>query len=168
MDITIIRVVSSSQVKEFIKNIRNIIKAAKATKTSDLINILNPKIRGWANYYRHVVSKAIFSKIDSDIFLVLWAWAKRRHPHKGHRWIAKKYFCTIGHEQWIFNSGIIPYQGRYKIHRLVNATAVPIRRHIKIRADANPYDLRYKEYFEKREYHQRVNKPSTWVMAGSA
>jgi RNA-directed DNA polymerase len=154
-------------VKEFVENIRNIIKAAKATKTSDLINILNPKIRGWANYYRHVVSKAVFSKIDSDIFLALWAWAKRRHPHKGHRWIAKKYFCTIGYEQWTFNSGIISYQGRYKIHRLVNAAAVPIRRHIKIRADANPYDPKYKEYYEKRECYQRVNKPSTWVMAGS-
>jgi RNA-directed DNA polymerase len=67
---------SNNNVKIFLTNIREIIKRAKATSANDLINILNPKIRGWANYYRHVVSKAVFSKVDNDIFLTLWTWTK--------------------------------------------------------------------------------------------
>lgn len=149
---------SKSNVNIFLANIREIIKRAKATRTEDLINILNPKIRGWANYYRHVVSKAVFSKVDNDIFLALWTWAKRRHRNKGHHWIARKYFCSINGDNWVFNAGSVTYQGRSKVLRLLNANAVPIKRHIKIRAEATPYDPKYKEYFAERERLQRLAK----------
>lgn len=149
---------SKSNVKVFLANIRDIIKRAKATKTDDLINILNPKIRGWANYYRHVVSKAVFSKVDNDIFLALWTWAKRRHRNKGRHWIARKYFCSIHGDNWVFNAGSVIYQGRNKVLRLLNANAVPIKRHIKIRAEAIPYDPKYKEYFAEREKLQHWAK----------
>jgi len=33
-----------------------------------LIDQLNPKIRGWANYHRHVVSKHTFGHVDRNIF----------------------------------------------------------------------------------------------------
>lgn len=59
---------SKDSVKTFLAHIRDIIARAKATSAKDLINILNPKIRGWTNYYRHAVSKAVFSKVDNDIF----------------------------------------------------------------------------------------------------
>ena len=65
-------------VKEFLDTIRTDIKANATAKTETLINLLNPKIRGWANYYRHGVAKAIFSKVDCEIFKAIWAWAKRR------------------------------------------------------------------------------------------
>lgn len=158
---------AKKNVKAFIDNLRNIIKGAKATKASDLINTLNPKIRGWANYYCHVVSKDIFGKVDSDIFLALWAWAKRRHPHKNHRWIKNKYFGTVNGDNWVFNAGMVAYQGRFRILRLLDAKSVPIKRHIKIRAEANPFDPKYKEYFQKRDMLQRANKSTHWDIAGS-
>ena len=34
---------------------------------------------------------------------------------------------------------------------LLSASATPIRRHVKVRSDANPYDPAYETYFEKRE-----------------
>ena len=158
---------SKNNVNVFLANIRDIIKRAKATKTEDLINILNPKIRGWANYYRHVVSKAVFSKVDNDIFLALWAWAKRRHRNKGHYWIARKYFCSINGDNWVFNAGSVTQLGRSKVLRLLNANAVPIKRHIKIRAEAIPYDPKYKEYFARRERLQRWVKSTGGNIAGS-
>ncbi|WP_429169491.1 group II intron maturase-specific domain-containing protein [Aeromonas hydrophila] len=37
---------------------------------------------GWASYHRHVLAKAIFSMIDSHIWLRLWKLACLRHPAK--------------------------------------------------------------------------------------
>jgi RNA-directed DNA polymerase len=35
--------------------------------------------------------------------------------------------------------------------RLLLARDTPIRRHVKVKSEANPYDLAYETYFEKRE-----------------
>lgn len=153
--------------KLFLTNIRDIIANAKATRTSDVINILNPKIRGWANYYHHVVSSAVFSKVDNDIYLALWKWATRRHQKKNKHWIKNKYFCSHNGDNWVFNAGLQEYHGKYRLQKLLNAKDVAIKRHIKIRAEANPYDPKYKDYFIKRKMLQRNYKSSNWVVSGS-
>src|SRR5271169_570472 len=53
---------------------------------ADLIDQRNPKIRDWANYHRHMVSKRAFGGVDRTIFSSLWQWARRRHPNKSPRW----------------------------------------------------------------------------------
>ena len=35
------------------------------------IVVLNPIIRGWADYYRHISSKESFSKVDYFIFQII-------------------------------------------------------------------------------------------------
>ena len=106
---------AKKNVNLFLTNLRNIITNAKATRTSDVINILNPKIRGWANYYHHVVSSAVFSKVDNDIYLALWKWATRRHQKKNKHWIKNKYFCSHNGDNWVFNAGLQEYQGKYRL-----------------------------------------------------
>ena len=76
--------------------IRRIIKDAHGVSAADLIDQLNPKIRGWANYHRHVVSKHTFGHVDRNIFSNLWQWARRRHPNKSPRWFKLKYFDRRG------------------------------------------------------------------------
>jgi len=53
---------SKKNVGTFLKGIRRIIKDAHGVSAADLIDQLNPKIRGWANYHRHVVSKRTFGQ----------------------------------------------------------------------------------------------------------
>ncbi len=142
---------SHKNVTTFLRNIRSLVKAHATAKTENLIQLLNPKIRGWAYYYRHVVAKATFNAVDHEIFHSLWRWAKRRHPNKSKKWICKKYFCSVEYENWVFNAGYQSYQGRYKLLRIIRASSIAIKRHIKIQAAATPYDPKYIKYFEQRK-----------------
>ena len=93
---------SQTNVKTFLEKVRAVIKANKQATAGGLIVQLNPLIRGWANYHRHVSSKATFACVDHAIFEALWRWAKRRHPNKGAHWIRNRYFCQQGSRAWSF------------------------------------------------------------------
>jgi len=141
---------SKKNIHTFLEGIRKVIKANKQATAGNLIAQLNPKIRGWANYHRHVVSSETFNKVDHAIFLALWQWAKRRHPHKPHTWIKKKYFQSKGGQHWVFSGEILGREGTFQPIRLMKASSIPIERHVKIRSEANPYDPEWETYFEKR------------------
>ena len=141
---------SKKNIHTFLEGIRKVIKANKQATAGNLIAQLNPKIRGWANYHRHVVSKETFNKVDHAIFRALWQWAKRRHPHKPHTWIKKKYFTSKGGQNWVFSGEILGREGAFQPIRLVKTSSVPIERHVKIRSEANPYDPEWETYFETR------------------
>jgi RNA-directed DNA polymerase len=132
-------------VKAFLGKIRKIVKANKQATTANLIAQLNPVIRGWANYHRHVASKVTFYHVDTAIFTMLWSWAKRRHPTKAKGWVAQKYFRTRRRRHWIF----FGQQAGHELE-LFRAGDVPIQRHVKIRGAANPYDPQWEVYFEER------------------
>jgi len=80
---------SKDNVKTFLKKVRDVIRNAGSMTQAALICTLNPMIIGWVNYHKSVVSKAIFSKVDHEIWCALWKWAKRRHPGKGRKWVMK-------------------------------------------------------------------------------
>jgi RNA-directed DNA polymerase len=141
---------SKKNLKAHLKKIRDTIRANKAATAGELILKLNPILRGWANYHRHVCSKYTFRYVDRMVFLALWRWAKRRHPNKGARWVRKKYFKTVGKRNWVFSGEIKTQNGRTKTVRLLSIGYIPIRRHVKIRNAANPYDPQWEVYFEAR------------------
>src|SRR5229473_3120355 len=136
---------SQKNVKAFLEKVRGSVKANKALSAGKLIVKLNPIIRGWANYHRHAVSKETFNKVDDEIYRAVRRWMKRKHPRKADAWMAKKYFKTIGGNNWVFY-GTVDERTPY----LLSAARVPITRHLKIQGKANPYDLAWESYFEKR------------------
>jgi RNA-directed DNA polymerase len=142
---------SKKNIKTFLDGIRGNIKAALGMSAADLIDWLNPKIRGWANYHRHVVSKRVFSRVDHSIFIRLWQWARRRHPKKSSRWLKRKYFESHGGNNWSFFGESCDNEGKPHKVRLLFASSTPIQRRVKIKSAANPYDMAYETYFEKRE-----------------
>ncbi len=141
---------AKSSIKRFLADIRRIIKINATTKMEDLIRQLNPKVRGWANYYRHVCSKRIFNYVDNAIFWALWRWCKRRHPKKGVRWIKDKYFHKDKLRNWVFSAKIQDKDGNKSYLNLIKAADTPIRRHVKIRAEVTPYNPIYREYLNER------------------
>lgn len=106
-------------------------------------------IRGWGNYYRHVVAKQVFGYIDNSIYLSIAKWVKRRHPRKNAAWWRKEYFRRERYRNWIFSAKKTK-NGVVENVDLCDMQHIPIKRHVKIRADATPYDPAYREYFEER------------------
>lgn len=140
---------SRKNVRAFLDKVRGLIKSNKQTKAATLIALLNPVIRGWAYYHRHVASSSTFSKVDSAIFDSLWRWARRRHRNKSSRWTYKKYFERLD-GLCVFRERARSENGKPLVSKLSRAGSLPIIRHVKIRGDANPYDPRWEAYFERR------------------
>lgn len=146
---------SKKNIQMFLARVRSIIKANKHMPPGKLILILNPILRGWANYHRHVVSKDIFRRIDYAIFEALWHWAKRRHPNKSRQWVKQKYFTSLNGRNWVFFG---EHGGR--VRHLFYTVSIPTRRHIKVKGSANPFDPAWEVYFEKRLGVKMVNNLS--------
>lgn len=138
---------SRKSVQCFLQKVKAIIKKHTASKTVDLLRELAPVIRGWAIYHRHVVSKTTFSKVDHYIWQMLWRWSYRRHAHrKNKKWIKNRYFMRYKGRDWTFFAR--DEQGN--LITIFQASNIPIRRHIKIKDQSNPYDASQELYFEQR------------------
>ena len=89
--------------KKAIQAIKDKVKAKthRSTRHQDLdelIRSLNRSLAGWANYFRHGVSKAVFSSVDSHTWLRLMRWIRRKYEGK-HRLGMKELrnrFCDKG------------------------------------------------------------------------
>ena len=137
--------------KRFTEKLHEVVLGKNKTVAQQkLIEDLNPVLRGWGNYYSGVVSKTTFSKIDHILTYQLKRWSYRRHTNKSRRWIKDKYFIKVGNRDWIFGF-------RYKdceeetIFALRRLADIPIRRHVKVKCEANPYDPTWDAYFLKRK-----------------
>ena len=71
---------STKSIKKMTEKLHEVIFSHKAVAQNVLIDTLNPVITGWGNYFRHVVSKDVFSHIDHILLGQLKHWAFRRHP----------------------------------------------------------------------------------------
>ena len=141
---------AKKNVKNFLAGIRQLIDSNKTTTHENLIRLLNPKIRGWAEYHRNQVAKETFSDVDNAIWKKLWRWARRRHPNKPKRWVKNRYWPYHNRCDWTFGLKVPGKEGTGVWQDLLKASSIPIVRHTKIRAAANPYDPADEEYFEER------------------
>jgi RNA-directed DNA polymerase len=142
---------SAKNVKTFLESVREIISVNRAVKQETLIRLLNPKIRGWANYHRHIVSKKTYVKVDYHIWRALWRWARRKHPHKSCRWVRQRYFRIQGHRHWVFATQTRGYDGTPRTLSLYSASSTRIVRYREVKADANPCDPAWDSYFAHRQ-----------------
>ena len=142
---------SKGAVKALIAKTRKIIKGHHGRSAWGLINQLNPVIRGWANYHRHVVTKKTFAYVDSRIFKQIWNWARRRHNSKSRKWVKRRYFRSIDNRNWSFLATRVSGDGKSDLVYLYHADHTKIVRHVKIRSMANPYSIDWQGYFTVRK-----------------
>lgn len=115
---------------------------------------LNSIIRGWAYAHRSSVAKVRMSYVDNQIYHLVRQWLSREHRAKTWSWIEKRY-RKRPYGRVEFCGFYTTAKGEKKMVRLFRASDLPIRRHVKVRADATPYDPAYKDYFAEREKQRK-------------
>jgi RNA-directed DNA polymerase len=119
--------------KKAIQKVKDKVKAKtyRSTRHWDLnrmITSLNRSLVGWANYFRHGVSKAVFSTIDHHAWLRLLRWTQAKHKGRnrlGMRQFHRR-FCdqgwTIAHNGVAFTGASSVAVTRYRYRGSTIAT----------------------------------------------
>jgi RNA-directed DNA polymerase len=131
----------------------------RGTNAQAVLRTLNPIIRGWAAYYRGVVSKEIFSALDTYMWRLTYKWAKHSHPNKSRRWVVSRHFGRFNRarqDRWVFgdrSSGV--YMLKFAWTRIV--------RHQLVTGAASPDDPALTEYWAAR----RIKMPPPMIGTAS-
>ena len=149
----LIRPTKESQ-KAVLKKVRTLCKKMETEKQQTLISTLNPVLRGWGNYYKHVSFSKSFRRVDHEVWKALWQWARKRHSNKGLRWIKRKYFPSTSRRIWTFSC-----KSQQKLRkdptkslywRLFYLGEIPFRFHWLIKAGTNIFDPVHQIYLKER------------------
>ena len=143
---------AKKKVQAFKDKLKAVLDDNATATAGEIIVQLNRLTRGWANYYRPWVSSAAFGTVDSDLFAALWRWAQKRHPTRNKDWLQRNYFPHVNKRRWVFTGQVAAGDGKWRTIHLIKLSSVPIQRHVKIKAEANPYDPAWEHYFEVRLY----------------
>jgi RNA-directed DNA polymerase len=145
------------QKKKVLEKLREIgtwLKSHPSVSQEVVIRRLNPILSGWANYYRHGVSKETFAYVDHRVWNYLWKWCLRRHhnKHKTKCWVKEKYFTVDSKgRQWTFFAKYSDRLGKQKNLYLTRTSDIPIKRHVKVKGTASPDDPTLRVYWECRK-----------------
>jgi len=134
----------------------------KTVTPAAVIKHLNPILRGWALYYHHVASKQTFQTVENRVWRMLWRWAKHRHPHKGRRWVFRRYFQQGAQGSTLY-AEVKNRRGLPTRLHLIQGATIPITRHVKVKGTASPDDPRLQRYWAQR----RIKEGRTRVAKGS-
>jgi RNA-directed DNA polymerase len=114
---------------------------------------LNPIIRGWAAYYRGVVSSKMFSSLENYLWRLQYKWTTWTHPHKPKNWIVNQYFGKrnkFRNDRWVFGApGTPAYVTKFSWTDIV--------RHAMVKGRASPDDPSLTDYWETRR--KKVKPP---------
>ena len=126
-------------------------RALRGHNAQQMLIRLNPIIRGWSAYYRHVVSAEVFAALDYHVWKLAYKWARHSHPRKGKRWVASRYFGAFNstrRDRWVFGDRD---SGAY----LLKFAWTPITRHTLIKGWASPDDPALADYWAARRRRGR-------------
>ena len=118
-----------------------------------LIARLNPIIRGWAAYYRGVVSSKVFSALDNYVWSLTYRWARRTHPNKSKKWIVCRYFGRFHrfrNDRWVFGARDHVLNDRGDIAYLTKFSWTKIVRHPLVAGGASKDDPDLTQYWAAR------------------
>ncbi|MFC0866399.1 group II intron reverse transcriptase/maturase [Sphaerimonospora cavernae] len=137
---------SKTAVTRLRERLRSEMLRLRGANAQAVIRALNPIVRGWAAYYRGVVSSRIFKRLDEYVWWLTWRWARRGHTNKSRYWTYNRYygkFNKFRNDQWVFGDRD---SGSY----LVKFSWTAIVRHVAVKGAASPDDPALAGYWAVR------------------
>lgn len=125
---------SKEAIKRHLRKLSETIDRNKNSSQEQLINALNPIIRGWAGYYSTVASGRTFDSLNLMIYQKLRGWAVfRSTQNQNMTEITSKYWGVNRGLGWRF----ITPDNRYVLEK---HTETHIKRHVKVKDNRSPFD----------------------------
>jgi RNA-directed DNA polymerase len=144
---------SKAAIQRIRERLRTEMRALRGSNAAAVIATLNPIIRGWAAYYRGVVSKKTFSDLDAYLWKLTYKWATHGHANKSSTWVSARYFGRFNkfrNDRWVFGDAA---NGAH----LVKFSWTHIVRHVMVKGESSPDDPALAEYWAERR--RRVKPP---------
>jgi RNA-directed DNA polymerase len=145
---------SKAAVRRIRERLRAEMRSLRGTNAQAVIARLNPIIRGWAGYYRTVVSSHTFTALDHYLWKLAYKWARYSHPNKPARWVIARYFGKFNksrQDQWVFGDRD---SGAY----LLRFAWTKIVRHQMVKGTSSPDDPALAGYWAARR-HRGIPRP---------
>ena len=71
--------------------VRTLTRGSTNLSLTTLLTRINRVLRGWTNYFRHGVSKATFSYLDTFTWRRVLGWLRRKHHRASWKWLRRRY-----------------------------------------------------------------------------
>ena len=137
---------SKAAVKRVKRKLAEQMRRLRGQNASAVLATISPITRGWASFYRSVVSKKTFATVDDYMWKLTYKWACRSHPGQTE---------ALGHQTVL--RPVQPVQAqqvgvRRRHQRRLPAPMVwtPIIRHRKVTGGASPDDPALTDYWNQR------------------
>jgi RNA-directed DNA polymerase len=82
---------SAAAIQRIRERLRTEMRTLRGSNAAAVLAALTPIIRGWAAYYRGVVSSRTFKTLDNYLWTLTYKWATRGHPNKPKTWVCARY-----------------------------------------------------------------------------
>lgn len=113
----------SHQVREFIKS--HFRQLSKEKTLAEGLRGINPKLRGWASFYRHATgAKRVFTRMDHYVWWTIFRWLRKKHRRASPRWLLKHYGLRMPGRRTILWK-----EDQITIFRMVNLRTPRFRMH---------------------------------------
>ncbi len=140
-------------IKRFRDRLAKEFRALRGANVAAVLAKIVPITRGWAAYYRTVVSSRAFRALDNYLWKLTYKWACWSHSNKPKGWIVGRYFRKFEkfrNDRWVFGD-------KDTSAYLPRLAWTDIVRHTLVKGGASPDDPALAGYWAQRR--QKVTPP---------
>jgi RNA-directed DNA polymerase len=137
---------SAKAVKARRQKLRDEWRAWRGHNIHQVLHRLNPLIRGWAEYHRHVVAAKTFSALDAWMSRRTRRYVKTTHRQKPWHWLKARYWGRLNKER----KDTLVFGDKRSGHHLLKFSWFKIIRPPLVRGRSSPDDPSLRDYWWQR------------------
>lgn len=139
---------SKEKIKGFRMKIKEVLKKSRGSNPRHLISLVNPIIRGWANYNKFYVSSMVFSSQDMYLWESTYRYLIKEHRRMPIPKIKQRYYkrdkTGVSNDKWVFTCP-------QSYTQMLKMSWFKIERYTKVYYKNSPFDSKLNEYYRQRD-----------------